>query len=161
MVGTRGAYDLRHVELPALLDGELVRLNPDPRLGAKYSVLYTAYALVAFNRLHRFYTSPAEVFKAPYAGTIQQLFDNNHTAQQVINGTPGNLRNLLTARGFALLRHPRAAGWPPHCGLTTACVTGHPPPQPGSTSPPMTSRPSTPTPGTARQASPPAVATFR
>ena len=101
-----GAYDLRHAELPALLDGELVRLNPDPRLGAKYSVVYTAYGLVAFNRLHRFYTSPAEVFQAPYAGTMQRLFDSNHTAQQVINGTPGTLRKLLTARGFALLRHP-------------------------------------------------------
>ena len=101
-----GAYDLRHAELPALLDGELVRLNPDPRLGAKYSVLYTAYGLVAFNRLHRFYTSPAEVFQAPYARTIQQLFDSNHTAQQVINGTPGTLGKLLTARGFAVLRHP-------------------------------------------------------
>ena len=101
-----GAYDLRHAELPALLDGELVRLNPDPRLGAKYSVLYTAYGLVAFNRLHRFYTSPAEVFQEPYARTIQQLFDSNHTGQQVFNGTPGNLRKLLTARGFALLRHP-------------------------------------------------------
>ena len=101
-----GAYDLRHAELPALLDGELVRLNLDPRLGAKYSVLYTAYGLVAFNRLHRFYTSPAEVFQAPYARTIQQLFDSNHTAQQVINGTPGTLGKLLTARGVAVLRHP-------------------------------------------------------
>jgi hypothetical protein len=103
-----GAYDLRHAELPALLDGELVRLNPDPRLGAKYSVLYTAYGLVAFNRLHRFYTSPAQVFQAPYDRTIRRLFDSDHTGQQVINGTPGNLRNLLTARGFALLRHPTA-----------------------------------------------------
>jgi hypothetical protein len=101
-----GAYDLRHAELPALLDGELVRLNPDPRLGAKYSVLYTAYGLVAFNRLHRFYASPGEVFQAPYDRTIQQLFDSNHTGQQVVNGTPGTLKKLLTARGFALLRHP-------------------------------------------------------
>jgi hypothetical protein len=101
-----GAYDFRHAELPALLDGELVRLNPDPRLGAKYSVLYTAYMLVAFNRLHRIYTSPAEVFQAPYAGTIQRLFDSNHTGPQVFAGTPGSLSDLLTARGFALLRHP-------------------------------------------------------
>jgi hypothetical protein len=101
-----GAYDLQHAELPALLDGELIRLNPDPRLGAKYSVLYAAYGLVAFNRVHRFYTSPAQVFRAPYDRTIQQLFDSNHTGPQVFRGTPGNLRNLLTPRGFALLRHP-------------------------------------------------------
>src|SRR5579859_3526127 len=101
-----GAYDLRHAELPALLRGELVTLNPDPRLGAKYTVLYTAYMLVAFNRLHRVYTSPAEVFKAPYASTIQRLFDGNHTGPQVFRGTPADLGGLLTARGFALLRHP-------------------------------------------------------
>jgi dienelactone hydrolase len=32
-----GAYDLRHAELPALLDGELARLNPDHRLGAQFA----------------------------------------------------------------------------------------------------------------------------
>src|SRR5215472_16253487 len=101
-----GPYDLQHAEVPAVLDGELIRLNPNPQLGAKYSVLYPAYGLVAFNRLHGIYTAPAEVFQAPYARTIQQLFDSNHTGQQVINGTPGTLGELLTARGFALLRHP-------------------------------------------------------
>jgi predicted dienelactone hydrolase len=28
-----GAYDFQHAELPAILDGELVRLNPNPRAG--------------------------------------------------------------------------------------------------------------------------------
>jgi hypothetical protein len=101
-----GVYDFRGVELPAILDGELVKLNPDRKLGAKYSVLYAAYTLVAFNRLHRFYTSPAEVFRRPYAATIQRLLDSNHTGRQVFDGTPATLGKLLTARGFALLRHP-------------------------------------------------------
>jgi len=37
-----GAYDFRHAELPAVLGGELARLNLNPQLGAKYSVLYAA-----------------------------------------------------------------------------------------------------------------------
>lgn len=101
-----GAYEFRHVELAALLRGELVRLNPNPQLGAKYSVLYAALTLVSFDRVRRIYRSPAVVFRAPYARTISTLLDGNHTGQQVIGGTPGRLGQLLTARGFALLRHP-------------------------------------------------------
>jgi hypothetical protein len=101
-----GAYDFTHAELPAVLDGELVRLNPIPQLGAKYSVLYAALTLVAVNRVHRIYGSPAEVFRAPYAGTIQQLLDGNHTGEQLFSGTPATLAGLLTARGYAMLRHP-------------------------------------------------------
>jgi hypothetical protein len=111
-----GPYDFRHAELPALLDGALVRLNPSPATGAKYAVLYTAYTMVAFNRLHPFYASPAQVFKSPYAATITPLFDSNHTGQQVLAGTPGTLGALLTGRGFALLRHPSG-------GLATELTT--------------------------------------
>jgi hypothetical protein len=49
------------------------------------------------------------VFKAPYARTIETLLDGNHTSQQLIAGTPGQLSDLLTARGFAMLRHPSGA----------------------------------------------------
>jgi hypothetical protein len=101
-----GAYDFAGAELPAVLDGDLVRLNPDPRRGAKYSVLYAALTLVAVDRLHRIYRSPAEVFRAPYAGTITGLLDGNHTGQQLFSGTPDSLAALLTARGLAMLRHP-------------------------------------------------------
>ena len=101
-----GAYDFGGVEIPAVLDGELVKLNPDPKLGAKLSVLYGAYTLVAINRVRPFYTSPAEVFRPPYDGTIEQLINGNHTGPQVLAGTPGTLGKLLTRRGFAVLRHP-------------------------------------------------------
>jgi hypothetical protein len=104
-----GPYDLPGAEAPAIVDGDLVRLNPDPQLGAKYSVLYAAFGLVALNRVHHVYSSPAQVFKAPYAGTIETLLDGNHTSQQLIAGTPGQLSDLLTARGFAMLRHPSGA----------------------------------------------------
>jgi hypothetical protein len=101
-----GAYDFRNAELPAVLDGELVRLNPDPQVGAKYAVIYGAYTLVALNRVHPFYASPAEVFRPAYAGTIQQLFDGDHTGEQLFNGTPATLDQLVNGRGLALLAHP-------------------------------------------------------
>ncbi|MDX3225906.1 lipase [Streptomyces sp. ME19-01-6] len=92
-----GAYDFGGAELPALLAGEL-----EP----KSSVLYAAYTLVAFNRLHHLYDSPAEVFQAPYADTIEALFDGAHTGRQLMEGTPATLDKLLTAHGRDLLGHP-------------------------------------------------------
>lgn len=92
-----GAYDFGGAELPALLAGEL-----EP----KSSVLYAAYTLVAFNRLHHLYDSPAEVFQAPYADTIEELFDGAHTGRQLMEGTPDTLDKLITAHGRDLLAHP-------------------------------------------------------
>ncbi|MFI0729350.1 lipase [Streptomyces sp. NPDC021225] len=92
-----GAYDFGGAELPALLAGEL-----EP----KSSVLYAAYTLVAFNRLHHLYDSPAEVFQAPYADTVEALFDGAHTGRQLMEGTPATLDKLLTAHGRDLLAHP-------------------------------------------------------
>ena len=101
-----GAYAFRQVELPAVLDGELIRLNPDRALGAKYTVVYTALMFVAFNRVHQIYRSPAEIFRPPYAATIESLLDGNHTAEQLFAGTPATLAELLTPRGLALMAHP-------------------------------------------------------
>jgi hypothetical protein len=92
-----GAYDFRRVELPALLDGQLP---------PKVAVIYIAYLLVAWNRLHHLYDSPAEVFKAPYDATIEELFDNQHTGQQVVAATPDDLGHLLTSHAVELLRNP-------------------------------------------------------
>ncbi|MGW2024556.1 alpha/beta hydrolase family protein [Streptomyces decoyicus] len=92
-----GAYDFRNAEMPALLNGSL-----DP----KASVLYAAYLLVAYNRLHHLYDSPTEVFQAPYDGTIEALFDGSHSGRQLFAGTPNTIKALLTPRGFDMLRHP-------------------------------------------------------
>ncbi|MFI1421741.1 alpha/beta hydrolase family protein [Streptomyces sp. NPDC020731] len=92
-----GAYDFGGTELPALLEG---RLEP------KSSVVYTAYTLVAFNRLHYIYGSPGEVFRAPYDSTVEALFDGAHTGQELMRGTPGTLDELLTEHGRELLAHP-------------------------------------------------------
>ncbi|MFF7473173.1 lipase [Streptomyces sp. NPDC008092] len=92
-----GAYAFRDAEIPALLAG-----HTDP----KASVIYTALALVAFNRLHHLYDTPAEVFRAPYDRTVEDLLDGTHTGQEVVAGTPDSLDALLTARGRAMLAHP-------------------------------------------------------
>ncbi|MFJ7421574.1 lipase [Streptomyces uncialis] len=92
-----GAYDFGGTELPALLEG---RLDP------KSSVLYAAYTLVAFNRLHPLYDSPGEVFRTPYDRTVESLFDGAHTGEQLMRGTPGILDELLTAHGRELLARP-------------------------------------------------------
>lgn len=92
-----GAYAFRKAEIPALLGG---------KVEAKSGALYTAYLLVSYNRLHHLYDSPSQVFKAPYAKTIEKLFDGNHTGEQLFKGTPNNVDDLLTARGRALLKHP-------------------------------------------------------
>src|ERR1700761_5877603 len=113
MAPISGVYDLAGVEVPAILDGDLVTLNPDPVEGAKNAVLYTALGLVAFNRVHPFFTSPSEIFQAPYASTIETLTDGNQPDQQLLDGTPAQLSELLTPRGFALMRQPTG-------GLATA-----------------------------------------
>lgn len=92
-----GAYAFRDAALPALLAG-----RTDP----KASVIYTALFLVAFNRLHHLYDTPARVFRAPYDRTIESLLDGTHTGQEVVAGTPDSLDALLTARGRAMLAHP-------------------------------------------------------
>lgn len=93
-----GAYDFSGTELPALLEGRLER---------KSSVLYAAYTLVAFNRLHHVYDSPGDVFQAPYDSTVEALFDGAHTGEQLMRGTPGTLDELLTEHGRELLARPR------------------------------------------------------
>ncbi|HEY9330650.1 MAG TPA: lipase [Streptomyces sp.] len=95
-----GAYDFGGAELPALVAGEL-----DP----KSSVVYAAYTLVAFNRLHPIYERPGEVFEDPYAAAIEGLFDGVHTGQDLMLGTPDSLDALLTDHGRALLTHPTGA----------------------------------------------------
>ncbi|MFE0098735.1 lipase [Streptomyces sp. NPDC059009] len=93
-----GAYDFGGTELPALFKGTL-----EP----KSSVLYAAYTLVAFQRLHHLYDSPGEVFRAPYDQRIEALFDGAHTGKQLMEGTPGTVDELLTAHGRELLAQPR------------------------------------------------------
>jgi hypothetical protein len=92
-----GAYDMAGAEIPALLGG---RVNP------KAGVVYTAYLLTAWNRLHGLYDSPTEVFQEPYASRVDTLFDGTTPGQEMVAGLPDTVDELLTPRGFAVLRRP-------------------------------------------------------
>jgi hypothetical protein len=101
-----GAYDFGGAALPSVLDGALARLNPNHQLGAKIAVLYTAWMLVGFDRVHPIAGMPDKIVKAPYARTIEDLFDGRHPGDQVFNGLPSTISELLTPFGINLLRHP-------------------------------------------------------
>ncbi|MEU6235271.1 hypothetical protein [Kitasatospora sp. NPDC047058] len=92
-----GPYDLRGAELPAAFDG---------RLAPPTAVFYLAYAVTAWNRLHHLYDSPAEAFRAPYADTVEALFDGGHTDEQIVAALPGTPEELLTPRFIDRLKHP-------------------------------------------------------
>ncbi len=91
-----GPYD-PHVQIPASLDGSL-----DPR----GSAFYLAYATVAWNRLHRIYEKPSEVFQAPHDTAMERLFDGRHDEQEIFPQLPTSPEQLLTSRYLARLRQP-------------------------------------------------------
>jgi hypothetical protein len=93
-----GAYEFRRAEIPALLAGG--------QIPPKLAVAYTTYILVSWNRLHHLYGSPTEIFQAPYAAKVDRLFDGNTPGRQMLAALPDTLDQLLTARGFELIRHP-------------------------------------------------------
>jgi hypothetical protein len=68
--------------------------------------MYTAWMLVGFNRVHPIAGMPDRIVKAPYARTIEGLFDGRHPGDQVFNGLPGRISELITPFGMNLLRHP-------------------------------------------------------
>ncbi|MFE9409577.1 alpha/beta hydrolase [Streptomyces sp. NPDC006704] len=93
-----GPYDIEGQEMPALFDG---------RVNDTSGVLYMAYWLTAQNRLHPIYTDPAKVFRAPYAGVVDGLFDSRHTTEDVLAALPGTVKDMLTPEFYASLQHPR------------------------------------------------------
>jgi hypothetical protein len=92
-----GPYDLRDAEIPAVLDGELDPIS---------SVAYTAYLVVAWNRLHGLYNEPGEMIRAPYDRGIEDLFDGMHTTRQLFKHLPATVDELLTPRTIELFRNP-------------------------------------------------------
>ncbi|CAM5630522.1 hypothetical protein SFUMM280S_02714 [Streptomyces fumanus] len=96
-----GSYDLEGQEMPALFDG---------RVNDVSGVLYTAYWLVAQNRLHPLYKDPADAFRAPYATSrVERLLDGSHEQEEVVRGLAPSVRRLLTPLFYERLRHPSGA----------------------------------------------------
>ncbi|MFJ9852986.1 alpha/beta hydrolase family protein [Streptomyces sp. NPDC101150] len=95
-----GPYDLDGSELPAMFDGRV-----DPRS----AVFYISFFLTAQNRLHPLYADPSEVFRAPYADHVEDLFDGEHPAEDIAGKLPGRLEDLLTDAWYRKLQHPSGA----------------------------------------------------
>ncbi|MFF9648766.1 alpha/beta hydrolase [Streptomyces sp. NPDC014622] len=95
-----GPYDIEHAEMPALFDGRVNDIS---------GVFYMTYFLTAQNRLHPLYEDPSEVFREPYAGIVDDLFDTHHTEEEIIPALPTTLRELLTDDYYRQMRHPSGA----------------------------------------------------
>ncbi|MGW3214316.1 hypothetical protein ACWDBC_18980 [Streptomyces parvus] len=69
------------------LDGSPTNIN---------TVSYIAYFLTAQNRVHRLYDSPGDVFQPPYDGYADELFDSDHTGEEILAKLPRTVPELLT-----------------------------------------------------------------
>lgn len=92
-----GPYDLLGAELPGTFDGRVL-----PSTAA----FYLAYFVTAWNRTVGLYDDPREAFQAPYAQTVEALFDGEHTEEQIIAGLPDSPQKLFTPEFAAKLEHP-------------------------------------------------------
>ncbi|MFF9347376.1 alpha/beta hydrolase [Streptomyces sp. NPDC014734] len=95
-----GPYDIEHAEMPALFDGRVNDIS---------GIFYMTYFLTAQNRLHPLYKEPSEVFREPYAGIVDDLFDSNHTEDEIIPALPATLKDLLTDDYYQQVQHPTGA----------------------------------------------------
>jgi len=95
-----GPYDIEHAETPALFDGRVNDIS---------GIFYMTYFLTAQNRLHPLYKDPSEVFREPYAAVADDLFDSDHTEEEIIPALPGTLRELLTDDYYRQIQHPTGA----------------------------------------------------
>ncbi|WP_279582503.1 hypothetical protein [Fodinicola feengrottensis] len=83
--------------LPALVNG---KLNP------KASVAYSAFVMVAWNKLHHLYPSPRDVFQQPYADKVERLFNGRTSGPEMLSTLPATVDELYTEQGLDMLRHP-------------------------------------------------------
>ncbi|TCC42174.1 hypothetical protein [Kribbella speibonae] len=92
-----GPYDLVGEELPAAFDGRV--LPPT-------ATFYLAYFVTAWNRTVGLYNNPREAFQAPYASTVEGLFDGSHPFEEIVAGLPDTPEKLFTPEFAAKLQHP-------------------------------------------------------
>jgi hypothetical protein len=65
--------------------------------------LYVSYLLLAYDDVYDIYGQTADVFQAPYASTVEGLFDMHHYFDDVVAGLPSTPRELLTPSFYAEL----------------------------------------------------------
>jgi acetyl esterase/lipase len=100
VAGISGSYDLSGTEIPALWDGRV-----DPAIGA----FYLAYWTLSSNATYGLFSSPAEVFQAPYDQTLPPLFDGDHDESAIFPALAPSPEQLVTPQYAARLRHPQGA----------------------------------------------------
>ena len=94
-----GPYDVLGAQLPA-------SLSPSGPLNPKLAAFYLAYWVVSSNWFHQLYTSPQQVFRAPYATTVPGLEDGRHSDLQVLAALPASPQQLFTPAFLGQLGHP-------------------------------------------------------
>jgi hypothetical protein len=92
-----GPFDLRN-GLASWLDPRLT----DPA----NATAFLAYLLTAWKPLYRLYDNPSEVFTAPYAQTVENLFDGQHSTPEVLAALPSTPADLLLPATIADLARP-------------------------------------------------------
>lgn len=92
-----GPYDMSGIALPAMLDPA----RSDPEQAA----IAMAYLLVSWKSLYALYSDPHEVFAQPYADIVEELFDGDHTVEE-IEALPDTPELLLRPETLALMRQP-------------------------------------------------------
>ncbi|HEX6686389.1 MAG TPA: hypothetical protein VF062_26695 [Candidatus Limnocylindrales bacterium] len=93
-----GPYDLSGLALPALLDPQ----RTDPASATAYA----AYLLAMWKVLYGIYDDPRSVFTAPYADTVEGLFDGEHDFDLIAEALPDTPGELLLPETLAWLSNP-------------------------------------------------------
>jgi hypothetical protein len=92
-----GPYDLLGSELPATFDGGVAPAT---------AAFYLAYFVTAWNRTVGLYDDPREAFQAPYAKTVEGLFDGSHPDDEIAVALPDSPDKLFTPEFAQRLQHP-------------------------------------------------------
>ncbi|MER7249729.1 hypothetical protein [Kribbella sp. NPDC000426] len=92
-----GPYDLLGSELPAVFTAGV--LPPT-------ATFYLGYLITAWNRTVGLYDDPREVFQAPYAATVEGLFDGTHSYEDIVAALPDTPQKLFTPAFIKQLQHP-------------------------------------------------------
>jgi dienelactone hydrolase len=92
-----GPYDLSGAETAALLDP--ARTNPE------HAAFYAAYIFTAWKDLYHLYTDPHQVFTAPYADIVEDLFDGSHGIADIDAALP-TAQELFRPEILALIANP-------------------------------------------------------
>ena len=90
-----GIFDVEHGSWPALANEGTVTLP-----------LYLSYILLAYDDVYDVYERRTDVFRQPYASTVDGLFDMRHFFDDVLAGLPPTARALLKPSYVASLLEP-------------------------------------------------------